>query len=543
MKIAMAQLNPLVGDILGNAEKIRKMSEGARLHGADLVVFPELALTGCPPLDLLERPAFVRGNLEAKKRLVEEIQGIGVLFGYVTEDASLPGLQNAAVLAENGKIIAEIRKTFLSEYDVFDERRYFLPGKPASPVRYKGMRLGICICEETWHHKIFTKKQFCPADSVAEMAGDSDLLITLSASFFHVDKIRMKDRFFSGVAEKYGIPVVEVNQVGTNDSLIFDGASTAYGRKGEVFARAQAFREDLVLLDVEKEEGLVHSFSTHPLDQIEGALVLGIRDYLRKCGFSKAVVGLSGGIDSALVLVLAVRALGPENVISVFMPGPYTPEENFSDTKILADNLKVRMDVLPIDSGMKAMAAATQVFDLSRHGIAEQNLQARIRGTFLMAYANRYHAIALPTSNKAELAVGYGTLYGDMNGGLLVLGDLSKTRVWDLSGRINEKAGFALIPERIIEKAPSAELKPGQKDQDDLPEYPLLDAIVALFVEECEDEEAIIRRGYPPEVVRTVVQKIRLNEYKRQQAAPVLRITSRSFGPGRRYPSACRVRC
>lgn len=544
MKIAMAQVNPVVGDVLGNAEKIKKSAEEARMQGADLVVFPELTLTGYPPLDLLERPAFVQGNLEAKKRLVEEIKGIGVLFGYVAENSAShgPRLQNAAVLFENGRILAEIRKTLLPQYDVFDERRYFAPGQAAPPILYKGLRLGISICEDAWNDAAPTGKHLYTTDPIAEMAGDSDLLINLSASPFHVDKIHTRDRLFSGIAKKYGIPVIEVNQVGANDSLIFDGASTAYGKRGQVFARAHAFEEDLILVDVKEEKGVLRSFSMESLDQIEEALVLGIRDYIHKCGFSRVVIGLSGGIDSALVLALAAKALGPENVISLFMPGPYTAEENFSDTKNLAENFKVRLDVLPIDASFKVMAEASPVFDPAGHGITEQNLQARIRGTFLMAYANRFDAVALPTGNKAELAVGYSTLYGDMNGGLLVLGDLSKTKVWDLSRRINEKAGFPMIPERIIEKAPSAELKPGQKDQDDLPEYFLLDAIVALFVEELEDEDAIIARGYPREMVRDVLRRIRFSEHKRQQAAPVLRITSKNFGFGRRYPTACRVR-
>lgn len=544
MKIAMAQLNPLVGDLQGNAAKIRQASEKARKLGADLVLFSELVLTGYPPLDLLERRAFIQANLTARDQLIQDIQGIALLFGYVAENPSPEGprLQNAAVLARDGRILGEFRKTLLPQYDVFDECRYFAPGSPAAPVLYQGLRLGVTLCEDAWNTGHVTPANRYAADPVAAIAPHCDILLNLSASPFHVDKGILRDRLFSGIAKQYSLPVLEVNQAGANDTLVFDGLSTAYDARGEILARAAAFEEDLVLVDMEKKSGEIRPIPADGLDQIHRALVTGIRDYLHKCGFSKAVVGSSGGIDSALVLALAVEALGAENVISIFMPGPYTAQENFEDTERLAENLKIRLDVLPIEESMATMAAASPIFDLKSHGITEQNLQARIRGTFLMAYANRYNAMALPTGNKAEMAVGYSTLYGDMNGGLAVLGDVSKTRVWALARRINEKTGFPLIPERIIAKAPSAELKPDQKDQDDLPPYEVVDAIVAHHVEEFEDADAIIARGYPEAFVRDVLRRIQYNEYKRQQAAPVIRITSKNFGYGRRYPMACKVK-
>ncbi|TYT76355.1 NAD+ synthase [Desulfobotulus mexicanus] len=543
MKITMAQLNPLVGDLEGNATKIIEACQSARQKGAELIIFPELTLTGYPPLDLLERKAFISANLAMKEKLIEKIMGIAFLFGYVAINPGSEGpeLQNAAVFAKDGKILGEIRKVLLPQYDVFDECRYFAPGKTAEPVLYGGLRFGITICEDAWNSEDIPVQKGYTENPVADIAPGSDILINLSASPFHVDKVRLRDQLFSGIARQYAIPVLEVNQAGANDTLVFDGASTAYDRKGNIIGRAAAFEEDLILVDLEKNTGDIRLLPEREEDQIHRALVTGIRDYLHKCGFTKAVVGSSGGIDSALVLALAAEALSAENIISVFMPGPYTAADNFEDTRLLAENLKIRLDIVPIQQTMEAMAASSSLFDPESHGITEQNLQARIRGTLIMGYANRYHALALPTGNKAEMAVGYSTLYGDMNGGLAVLGDVSKTRVWALSRRINEKAGFALIPERIIEKAPSAELKPDQRDQDDLPDYGVVDAIVAHHVEDLEDAESIIARGYAENEVRDVIRRIQLNEYKRQQAAPVIRITSRSFGYGRRYPMACRL--
>lgn len=544
MKIAICQLNPVVGDIQGNCDQILRAAHTAKEAGCDLVVCSELALTGYPPRDLLEREDFIRANLAAKDRLIREISGIGIAFGYVEKNPAPKGprLCNAAVLAEDGVILSTVTKTLLPEYDVFDERRYFAPGSPAAPVQFRGKTIGITICEDAWNTGDVTMPVPYDIDPVDVIAPSSDILLNLSASPFHAGKIRFRDTIFSGIARRYGIPVVHVNQTGANDMLIFDGASAAYGPDGRLIARAAAFATDAIIVDTETLTGPVRPLPEDDLDRIYEALVLGTRDYLAKCGFTKAVIGSSGGIDSALTAAIAVAALGPENVTTVFMPSRYTDDDNYQDTRELAENLGVKLDTIPIGEAFNAFINMSPLFDAEAHGVTEQNIQARIRGTLLMAYANTLNAIVLTTGNKAEVAVGYCTLYGDMNGGLAVLGDLTKTRVWDLSCRINETAGRILIPRRIIEKPPTAELKPGQTDQDDLPPYAVVDAIVERYIEAHQDAETIIAAGFDREAVEDIIRRIRINEYKRQQAAPILKVTDKNFGYGRRYPIACRIR-
>ncbi|MBW2217885.1 MAG: NAD+ synthase [Deltaproteobacteria bacterium] len=540
MKVALAQINTTIGDFKNNSDKIIAYAERARSLACDLVIFPELAVSGYPPRDLLERKDFVDANLKWLNHLVESIHEIGVICGCVDKNASDTGklLLNTAVLFENGEILYKANKRLLPTYDIFDEGRYFEPGIICRAFAYKNRRLGITVCEDIWNHEDVCSIRSYNVYPVTEMIKDNaDLIINVSASPFNIGKSKFKNKMLSSVAKKYKVPLIYVNQVGGNDSVLFDGVSTVFNHKGEIVACACDFDEDFVVYDDAALSTDIHDVSESDNASVLKALIRGTRDYVLKCSFSKAVIGLSGGIDSALTACIAVEALGKDNISAVFMPSEYTSDDNFEDTKALSENLGIELTTIPINAifheHLKSIFPSSAIDD---PGVTEQNIQARIRGTILMAISNKHNSLLLTTGNKSELAVGYCTLYGDMNGGLAVISDIPKTMVWDISRYINRKR--EIIPSRIISKAPSAELKPGQTDQDDLPPYDIMDRILTGYIEESKSSDELAGEGYDLEIVKDIIRRVDLNEYKRHQAAPGLRVTSKAFGEGRRYPIA-----
>jgi NAD+ synthase (glutamine-hydrolysing) len=544
MKIALVQINSLIGDFEKQCANIQAFCRQAREKGCDLAVFPELAVCGYPPRDLLEQRVFVDANQKALEHLVNTIRGIGVVVGFVTPnpDDMAKTLFNSAVLFEDGQILLQVNKQLLPNYDVFDERRFFEPGHPSRPLEYKGHRIGLTICEDVWNDKDVFSRRLYGVDPVAQLVdAGADLLINIAASPFHMAKIDFRDHMLATIAKKYRVTVLYVNQVGGNDHILFDGTSTVFKGDGRVVARGGDFEEDLVVFDTRTQEGECHGVSETPVASVLKGLIMGTRDYVTKCGFKSAVVGLSGGIDSALTAYIAQRALGEGNVATLFMPSKYTSRHNYEDTQLLARNLGLGYSIVPIDDIFdQFVAKLVPGADPNRPGITEQNIQARIRGTLLMGVSNRDGSLVLTTGNKSELAVGYCTLYGDMNGGLAVISDVPKTLVYELCRHIN-KSG-EIIPQRIIDKAPSAELKPDQTDQDDLPPYEIMDAILKGYVEESLSAAELIAAGHDPQAVADVIRRVDQNEYKRFQAAPGLKITPKAFGEGRRYPLAKRFR-
>jgi len=547
MKIAIAQINPVIGDFEYNLDRIKYYAGKAISSSCDLVVFSELAVSGYPPRDLLEKKDFIEKNLASLSTLINEIKGVGVICGYVDKNSDNEGkpLYNSAVLFENGKILQKVNKRLLPTYDVFDESRYFEAGTECKSYNYKGEKIGITICEDAWNDEDILKKRIYHIDPVDLLAQDgADIIINISASPFHIGKKELRWNLFSSIARKYKTAFIFANQVGGNDSILFDGTSSAFDRRGEIRALARDFEEDIIFYDHEEKSGRLFEENMHHVsgadsESVLKALIMGTRDYVTKCGFSKVVLGLSGGIDSALTAFIAASALGPENVLTVFMPSAYTSKKNYEDTKKLAENIGTRFELIPIDSLFgEFVRLITPSFKESEPGITEQNIQARIRGTILMALSNREGRILLSTGNKSELAVGYCTLYGDMNGGLAVISDIPKTFVYELAHFINREK--EIIPESIIEKAPSAELKPDQTDQDDLPPYEVLDSILKGYIEELKGADELVSRGFDPEIVEDVISRVDRNEYKRHQAAPGLKVTTKAFGYGRRYPLAQR---
>lgn len=545
MKIALAQINPIIGDFKYNFDRIKEFCRKAMALSYDLVVFPELAISGYPPRDLLERNDFVEANLACLNKLVSSIHGIGVICGYVEKNHSGKGnpIYNGAVAFEDGQIIHRAFKRLLPTYDVFDERRYFEPGTECTPFSYKGHCVGLSICEDVWNDKDIFQKRIYTIDPVSLMVKKgADLIINLSASPFYIGKEIFRQEMLRSIARKYEVQLVFTNQVGGNDGLLFDGISTAFDRQGNIAVRAREFEEDLTVFDT----GSTVSSVDHPQSVIGTggkmvlkALVAGTRDYAKKCGFSKAVLGLSGGIDSALTAAIASLALGRKNVLAVFMPSRYTSQENYQDSKNLAVNLGIDFIQIPIDGMFKEfLRFLSPSFKTKEPGVTEQNIQARIRATILMGLSNRDGLLLLSTGNKSEVSVGYCTLYGDMSGGLAVISDVPKTMVYELSRLVNAEKEF--IPKRIIEKAPSAELKPNQKDQDDLPPYDILDAILKGYIEDLKGADDLVQMGFDKKLVESIISKVVRNEYKRHQAAPGLKVTSKAFGYGRRYPIAQR---
>jgi NAD+ synthase (glutamine-hydrolysing) len=545
MKIALAQLNPLVGDIRGN---LRLAADTlANLSGAaDLVVFSELFLVGYPPRDLLEHPAFIERSEQALQELAAltaQHSHTAVLIGAPrpTGRQTGKGLCNCAVLLHQGKIVCQRSKSLLPTYDVFDETRYFDHAEQVDAFPFKEEILGITICEDAWYDPVIWDRQLYPVDPVKMLAeAGATLLVNISASPFQVGKEGTRFSLIGNHARRLGLPFIYVNQVGGNDELIFDGESLALDAHGEPLAVLPAFREEVRVID-SKAPGTPGLFAPHEnIAMACEALVLGLRDYIRKCGFSRVVVGLSGGVDSAVTCCLAVRALGPENVLGVLMPSPYTSRQSIADSEQLAANLGVKVKIIPITPIYQSYRESLQEpLALSEIEVTLENIQARIRGNILMALSNKFGYLVLSTGNKSELAVGYCTLYGDMSGGLSVLADVPKTMVYELAAYLNR--GAETIPRPILVRPPSAELRPDQTDQDTLPSYEILDQIMNLYlVEHCSYRD-ILAAGFEPETVKWVIRAIDRNEYKRRQAAPGLRITSKAFGMGRRIPIAARL--
>jgi NAD+ synthase (glutamine-hydrolysing) len=545
VKIAIAQIDPTVGDFTGNIEKILAASRRASDLDARLVVFSELAICGYPPADFLEKPSFLARCRTAVDELAAATSGlrIAVLTGVALPaigDSGKPAV-NAAVLLDGGKLLLEQHKRLLPFYDVFDEQRYFDAARSQQVIELDGTRLAITICEDAWNDKNFWPRRLYSVDPMEELMGQHpDVHINLSSSPYWHGKRAVRRRMLSAIAQRDGVPVLMSNQVGGNDSLIFDGSSFALNARGELIAQCASFDEDLVVLD---------PFESQPIDVPQDddneaayrALVLGTRDYVRKCGFKKVLVGLSGGIDSALVAAIATEALGAENVMCIGMPSPYSSTGSIDDSRQLAKNLGIRFEVIGISDLFAGFThALAPLFEGTRPDTTEENIQPRIRGTLLMALSNKFAALVLTTGNKSEMAVGYCTLYGDMVGALAVIGDLVKTRVYSICHWLNRER--EVIPWAILEKPPSAELSPGQKDTDSLPPYDVLDPIIEAYVERYETPERIAEaNGYPLSLVQQVVRLVERSEYKRQQAAPVLKVTPKSFGMGRRFPIAVKV--
>ena len=543
MKVALAQLNTIVGDMAGNEGQILKAYERGVDAGAEMVLCPELAITGYPPRDLLLKKHFIEDNQATLHRLAAATGSTGLLVGYVGESPARPGRSatNSVALLQNGKILATRSKTLLPTYDVFDEDRYFQPATENTVVEFNGRKIGLTICEDIWNDEDFWPERLYRRNPPMELASaGAEIIFNISASPWCLGKDLTRQRMLQSFALKANRPVVFCNQVGGNDELVFDGSSLAINSKGQLIAAAGMFREDLVIVDT-AAAAVVDPPSLADEEKLYHALVLGLRDYLHKCGFESAVLGLSGGIDSALVAVLAVAALGAENVRGISLPSEYSSQGSLDDARILATNLGIRYDVIAIQPQFEAVRGQLKkVFAGMAEDTTEENVQARLRGVTLMALSNKFGSLLLTTGNKSELAVGYCTLYGDMCGGLAVISDVPKTMVYRLSKWINRDR--EIIPANSISKPPSAELRPNQTDQDSLPPYDVLDAILEHYVVRGQSAEDILKAGFREPDVKRIIRLIDLSEYKRRQAAPGLKVTTKAFGVGRRIPIAQRYR-
>ena len=543
MKIALGQINPTVGDFSGNAAKIVEFSRRAQSAGAGLILFPELSLCGYPPRDLVERPSFVARNRETAERIAEETRGIAVICGLVTPAQAETGksVMNSAALLQDGGVAFIQSKMLLPTYDVFDEIRNFAPARSQSLLPFCGKQMALTICEDAWNDKHFWNRRLYTVDPVESLVqAGGNFLLNISASPFWLGKRELRRNMLATIARNDKVPVAMVNQVGGNDSLVFDGSSLVLNPAGEIIAQGKSFEEDLIFFDSDTLVGEIHN-------QIEGeeasayaALVLGTRDYVRKCGFQRVIIGLSGGIDSALTACIAAEALGPENVIGVGMPGPYSSPGSIDDARTLAQDLGIRFELLCITEIFEACRKTLQkVFAGHKEDVTEENIQSRVRGLLLMSLSNKFGGIVLSTGNKSELGVGYCTLYGDMVGGLAVISDVPKTLVYRISHYVNSRRPW--IPAASLQKPPSAELRPNQKDSDSLPPYEVLDAILEDYVEDAHTGEQIAaERGFDLALVQQVIAMVNRNEYKRQQAAPGLKISAKAFGYGRRFPIAAK---
>ena len=538
MKIALAQPNPVIGDFEFNTNKIVGFIEQAKKKGAGLVIFPELSITGYPPLDFLNRTEFVEKSLIFLEKIKEASKDIGVLLGAVTLNKGKgKPFYNSAIFFKDGKKVFEYHKRLLPTYDVFDEARYFEAGNAPGILEIDGLRIGVSICEDIWTEKGFNPFEY-PINPVQELREQKiDFIINISASPYYVKKIEEVKKLISIHCKKHSLPFVYVNQTGANDELIFQGHSMVFDKTGEMILKAKDFEEDLIIWNIKNRIDVTVSSELKLEDELISALCLGISDYCRKLGFNKVVIGLSGGIDSSVVASLATLALGKENVLGVAMPGPYNSSESLEDAKILAKNLGIKFRVIPIDNFFEeSKNTLKEVFKNREEDVTEENIQSRLRGVILMAISNKFGFLVLNTGNKSELAVGYCTLYGDTNGALSILGDVKKTLVYKIARRINER--YSYIPERVLLKPPSAELRPGQKDEDSLPPYEFLDKVIEKYIEEGKGSDEIIEEIGEEELVKKTLNMIKNNEYKRRQTPPVLKVTRRAFGIGWRFPIA-----
>ena len=560
MKIAIAQLNPTIGDLIGNSQLILDVAEQAVNQQATLMITPELSLIGYPPRDLLVYPGFIEAVQRQLAKLASLLPAeLAVLVGTVmpNPDAGSKGekpLFNSAALLQNGLVQKTFHKRLLPTYDVFDEDRYFAPGKTSDYFMIANtfpVKIGVTICEDIWNDEKFWQKRSYDCNPIEDLVNQQvDLIVNLSASPYRIKKQRLREDMLSHIVNRYHIPIVYVNQIGGNDDLIFDGSSVAFNHQGDVVFRASSFQADLKIFNFDETKcDLISREENTPTDlanvagtedaEIWSALVLGVKDYVRKCGFRQVVLGLSGGIDSALVAAITSFAIGAENVLGVLMPSPYSSEHSVTDSLTLAENLGIKTEIIPIGDLMNNYdQALANIFANTSFGIAEENIQSRIRGNLLMAIANKYGHLLLSTGNKSEMAVGYCTLYGDMNGGLAVIADVPKMRVYSLCEWLNHQSNRQMIPTNILTKPPSAELKPGQVDQDSLPEYAILDDILARFIEQSESPAQIIASGHDQKIVERVIKLVMQAEFKRRQAPPGLKISDRAFGTGWRMPIA-----
>lgn len=546
MKLALVQTNPTIGDIDGNTRRVLEGLRAAAGAGAELAVFPEQTLIGYPAKDLLLRREIVASNLQALERVADAATSVAALVGYADRNDRPYGrpLYNAAALVAGGRVRTRWCKRLLPTYDVFDEVRYFEPGGPQPVVTIGGRRLGVTICEDLWSHEEMLGQPLYAGDPLADLvAAGANVILNIAASPYFLGKHDLRVELLAAHARRHGVPILFVNQVGGNDELVFDGFSSVVAPDGELVGLARGFDEDLLIVDLDDLPATRREPAAVGAANLHDALVLGLRDYLRKCGFRSAVVGLSGGIDSAVVAALAVAALGPQQVLGVAMPSRFSQPASLADARALAGNLGIDFRVIEIEPLHAAFERSLAPHFAGRPAdVAEENVQARVRGVLLMALSNKFGHLLLTTGNKSELAVGYCTLYGDMAGGLAVISDVPKTMVYQLAAHINARAGREIIPARSLTRAPTAELRPNQTDQDSLPPYDVLDAIVDRYEVRLESAEQIVAAGFDPRVVHDVLRLVHTSEYKRRQAAPGLKVTSRAFGFGRRVPIAARYR-